>query len=72
MHSYWEINEDKMNSVRRDLGHHMNNARSILRVYDVTDVIFDGSNANKYFDIDINDYANSWYINGAKPAGVFA
>ncbi|MFH1094345.1 MAG: DUF4912 domain-containing protein [Candidatus Omnitrophota bacterium] len=66
MHSYWEINEDKMNSVRRDLGHHMNNARSILRVYDVTDVIFDGSNANKYFDIDINDYANSWYINGGE------
>lgn len=63
MHSYWEISEDKMNSVRRDLGALLNNAKRILRVYDITNVLFDGSNSNKYFDIDINDYANSWYIN---------
>ena len=71
MHAYWEINEDKMNSVRRDLGPHMHDARRILRVYDITDVIFDGSNANKYFDIDINDYASSWYVNGGEAGRSF-
>ncbi len=63
MHSYWEISQDKINLVCRDLGSAINDARRILRVYDITNVIFNGSNANKYFDIDINDYANSWYIN---------
>ena len=63
LHSYWEINEDKINSVRLDLGTQLNSARRILRVYDITNVTFDGGNANKYFDININDYATSWYIN---------
>ena len=71
MHAYWEISEDKMNSVRRDLGPHMHDARRILRVYDITEVIFDGSNANKYFDLDINDYANNWYINGGEAGRSF-
>ncbi|MCG2712200.1 MAG: DUF4912 domain-containing protein [Candidatus Omnitrophica bacterium] len=71
MHAYWEINEDKMNSVRRDLGRHMQDAKRILRVYDVTHVAFDGSNANKYFDIDINDNASSWYINGGESGRSF-
>ncbi len=71
MHAYWEISEDRMNALRRDLGHYIHNARRILRVYDVTNLFFDGSNANKYFDIDINDHANSWYINGQEAGRSF-
>ena len=71
MHAYWEISEDKTNSVSRDLGRRLHDARHILRVYDITNVIFDGSNANKYFDININDYASSWYINGGEAGRSF-
>jgi hypothetical protein len=40
----------------------------VIRVYDVTNVVnFDGKNANKYFDIEINPAANNWYINVGEP-----
>ncbi len=71
MHAYWEISESKMNSVRRELGPHMHDARRVLRVYDITKVIFDGSNANKFFDIDIDDHASSWYVNGGEAGRSF-
>src|SRR3989338_1355737 len=37
-------------------------AKVVLRVYDVTDIIFNGNNAHKYFDIEIRGGARNWYI----------
>jgi len=58
--AYWEINA----GVKADLiKKHGTDTRMGLRVYDVTGIEFTGSNANQYFDIFLNPYANNWYIN---------
>ncbi len=63
IHSYWEIAQEKLNLLRREFGDILNDAKYMLRVYDITGVMFNGTNANRFFDIEINDYANNWYIN---------
>ena len=67
IHAYWEITQEKINALRQEWGHVVNDSRRILRIYDVTGVMFDGSNANSFFDIEINDFTNSWYINVGTP-----
>jgi hypothetical protein len=66
--SYWEIRRDKEEeAVRKIEASGDAVARSILRVYDVTDIVFNGRNAHAYFDIDLRGLANSWYINVNQP-----
>jgi len=68
LHAYWEVNREKEKEIRRMLGDDVY-ARSkyILRVYDITDIEFDGTNAHSYFDIEITPGADNWYIEVGKP-----
>jgi len=62
--AYWEIGEQTKQEIKNLYGE---NVKYVIRVYDVTNVVnFDGKNANKYFDIEINPLANNWYINVAE------
>jgi len=66
--SYWEIRKDKEEEAVRKIESSGDNAvKSVLRVYDVTDVNFNGKNAHSYFDIDLRGLATNWYINVGKP-----
>lgn len=67
LHAYWEVRGQTMEGLKANLGNRFSGARKVLRVYDVTNIIFNGTNANRFFDIVINDFANSWYINAAGP-----
>lgn len=63
-HVYWEISHKK----REELGllpRGEHGKQMVLRVYDVTGVesVFNGLNANSFFDVYVNDYTNNWYIN---------
>ena len=60
---YWEIAGDEINKLAQQYGGDFNPSRLTVRVYDVTDINFDGSNANRYFDVSLNSNASSWYIN---------
>ncbi len=60
---YWEISE----STRKSLSGKMGNAafetsKKLLRLCDVTDIDYNGSNAQRYIDIEININANNWYV----------
>lgn len=62
--AYWEIRKDKEEEVIgriRSLGD--SPQKSILRVYDITDINFNGKNAHSSFDIELNGIATNWYIN---------
>ncbi len=66
--TYWEIRKDKEEDVVRK----MEKAgeapvKTILRVYDVTDVNFNGKNARSFFDIELKGLASNWYINVNMP-----
>ncbi|MGC8869665.1 MAG: DUF4912 domain-containing protein [Brevinematia bacterium] len=63
-HVYWEISHSK----REELGllpRGEHGKQLVIRVYDVTGVesVFNGLNANSFFDVYVNDYTNNWYIN---------
>lgn len=62
VYTYWEIDSATIESIKNELKDRFNNAKKILRVYDVTDIQFDGSNAHSYFDIELTLEANNWYI----------
>jgi len=67
LHTYWELRNQTIEGLKNKLGDGFYRAKKILRVYDVTNIIFNGSNANSFFDIQYNDFANSWYIDTAGP-----
>ena len=67
IHSYWEVRGDTMERFKEQLKDQFYKAKRLLRVYDVSHILFDGKNAHRFFDIEINDYATSWYIDTAGP-----
>jgi hypothetical protein len=67
LHAYWELKTETVNNLKYNFGDDFYRARRVLRVYDVTSIIFNGSNANSFFDIHINEYANNWYIDTNGP-----
>ena len=66
--SYWEIAKDREEEIVRKMEKAGEMpAKSVLRVYDVTGVNFNGRNARSFFDIDLKGLANNWYINVNMP-----
>jgi hypothetical protein len=67
IHAYWELQDSTLERLRNELRDGFYQARRTLRVYDVSNIIFDGKNAHRFFDIHISDYANNWYIDTGGP-----
>ena len=67
LHTYWEMTEDTRGRLMRELGNQFHQARAVLRVYDVSNIIFDGTNAHRFFDIEIRFEAGNWYIDAGGP-----
>jgi hypothetical protein len=66
--SYWEVRRDKEEEMVRKIESSGDAVeKSVLRVYDITDVNFNGRNAHSYFDIDLKGLATTWYINVGQP-----
>ena len=66
--AYWEVQKDKEEVIIRKIESNGDAAaKSVLRIYDVTDVNFNGKNANSFFDIDLKGLATNWYINVGTP-----
>jgi hypothetical protein len=62
LHAYWEVRGQTLGRLKGELGEQFQRAKRMLRVYDISYINFDGSNANSFFDIQLNDHANNWYI----------
>lgn len=67
LYAYWEVTPHRQQEVLTQIGSHAQSGRkTVLRVYDVT-----GSPAlpksNSFFDIELNFYAESWYIDVGIP-----
>jgi Uncharacterized protein conserved in bacteria len=66
--AYWEVRRDREEEILGKIkGEGDSPAKTILRVYDVTNLSFDGKNAHSHFDIELNNLASSWYINVGSP-----
>ncbi|MFH1457609.1 MAG: DUF4912 domain-containing protein [Candidatus Omnitrophota bacterium] len=67
IHAYWEATGSTMDRLKNEIGDEFYKAQRVLRVYDVSDIVFDGNNAHRFFDIPINEFASNWYINTEGP-----
>ena len=65
--TYWEVSLPDIDKARQALGSGFNSSRSILRIYDVSNIIFNGSNAHASFDITLENLVKSWYISVPAP-----
>lgn len=64
VHAYWEVAPSSLEQMRQAIGHDVvERCAWVLRVYDVSLINFNGSNANHWFDISVGMEANHWYIN---------
>jgi len=63
IHAYWEVSGPTIEKVKNELKDDFYKAKRILRVYDVSHIKFDGKNAHRFFNIEVDERANSWYIN---------
>ena len=62
--AYWSISEKYFDKLKQQYGESLFvDSKLVIRVYDTTDISFDGSNANRYFDVFVTPDSNSWYIN---------
>ncbi|MFA4966671.1 MAG: DUF4912 domain-containing protein [Candidatus Margulisiibacteriota bacterium] len=59
IYAYWEINQNKLQEIRSELGAKFDQAKLILRVYDA-------QNWN-FFDLPVHGLAGNWYINVGRP-----
>ncbi len=67
LYTYWEVKDSTWNKFREELKEEFSRAKRVLRVYDVSNILFNGFNANKFFDIEVREDALSWYIDIAVP-----
>lgn len=67
IHAYWEVTGETFDRLKERLGAAFYSAKKVLRVYDVSHILFDGKNAHRFFDIEVNDQSNNWYIDTAGP-----
>jgi len=67
IHAYWELRNQTLADLKNQLGDDFYRAKKVLRVYEITNINFNGNNANSFFDIQINDFTSSWYIDTNGP-----
>ncbi len=67
LYTYWEVKDSTWDKFKAELKDEFYKARRVLRVYDVSNIIFNGMNANKFFDLGIREDASNWYIDIGSP-----
>jgi hypothetical protein len=69
LYAYWDFSTEEISAVLTRLG--AQEVRPILRVFDVTYLDFDGSNAWNHLDIELTPFATSWYIPVSRPDATY-
>lgn len=62
VHVYWDVAPGELEKTKTHLGEGPQHVQATLRFYDITSIIFDGSNAHSVFDVDIELQARNWYV----------
>lgn len=62
IHAYWDVTHNDIEKAKQRLGDDYRKSQAILRFYDVTNIIYDGTNAHGFFDVDIDLQSQNWYV----------
>jgi hypothetical protein len=68
LYVYWEITDEGIAKARKALGPAGEHGWCNLRVYDTTNVAFDGINAHSYFDVTVDRGARDYFFDLRRPA----
>jgi hypothetical protein len=68
LYAYWEITATKQEEFNTNYGPAAwSSTHPVLRVYDVTGVDFNGTNAKGFVDIHVGEHVDNWYIQVGEP-----
>ena len=59
---YCEIDDADLERVHKKLKRKFGHLSPVLRFFDITDLVFDGTTARGFFDMDINLNTRNWYV----------
>jgi len=69
---YWELSGETIELMRRHVGADVfNSSKWVLRVLDVSDIFYNGTNAWRQTDIELAPYATSWYVKVWEPGRTY-
>jgi glycosyltransferase involved in cell wall biosynthesis len=67
-HAHWNVQAESVEKLILSRGDSLRGAPLIVRVYDVTEIVFDGSNAHAFFDLHAGSLAGNYYFRVDSPA----
>ncbi|MCM3716818.1 DUF4912 domain-containing protein [Fictibacillus phosphorivorans] len=67
LYVYWSFSESIKNMAEHHFRTKWEDLPGVLKVYDVTDIIFYGHNAHRTFEIDLPPMTNNWFLNSLEP-----
>lgn len=65
-HIHWHIRTKSAEELRHQ--RELENASFVVRIYDITDILFDGLNAHAFFDLEVGSLQGSYYLRIDRPA----
>jgi glycosyltransferase involved in cell wall biosynthesis len=65
---HWRVAEKTLSALRKKNAPVLDSAEVVIRIYDVTDLIFDGTNAHMFFDLDVRNPEGIYYFDNNHPA----
>jgi len=64
---YWDFDGATNNRIGELYKSYGEGLYPIIRIYEITNILFNGSNANKFWDVEINLDARNWYLYLGEP-----
>jgi len=65
LYAWWEVSDATVAKLEAEFKSDFWSAKKVLRIYDVTSINFNGSNAHRYFDAEVGSFLGSWYVETA-------
>ncbi|MBM7660838.1 hypothetical protein JOC85_001610 [Bacillus mesophilus] len=64
---YWEISDIKLSFLQHTFKKGYSQLPKFIKIYDVTSVIFNGSNAHRQCEISLPEMTNNWFVSDLEP-----
>ena len=58
----WHVKESSVHALQAKCGDAFHGSRLVIRIYDVTDIVFNGFNAHTFFDLDVHGIVGNYYM----------
>ena len=62
VYAYWDLSDEKQKEIELYLREKNNKAKSVLRIYDITETDVRRDTARNYFDIEVPVDVGQWYV----------